>query len=359
MANENEFFKLLEEEEKKGDKKSKKGKKKNPNAEDADANITIGYKGSLSSSVDLCMPTGLVSLDLILAKDKQGVYGIPCGKQMEICGEESVGKSTWLYQVAVAWQKYWENGVVMFVETEGSLDWSRMASFGVDVSNVIHCQPNFIEGGYKAVRRALKVARDSGYRILVIWDSIGMANSKQAYEADDEGVTVSSNARAIANGIRNITTLVSKTGSTIIYVNHLIAKIGGMGWGPKTDTGGGRKIKLACSIRMKFARVGQYKSGDEDLGILVNITTIKNKLAIPRRTVEELCLDYVHGFNKDRSLLQACVASRLAKKKTGGLLTFKISGEKHSVKISGFEEWLKENKGMRKSLKAAVLSRGA
>jgi len=331
---------LLEEDSKKKTKKASATGKAYSVDEEV-IHVGTESENAIRSSVIECVPTGLADLDLIMAKDQKGVYGLPTGKQLEISGSESVGKSTLVYHLIRAWQNYFgEKALVHISETESSLDWHRMSAFGVNTEAVLWSQPEYIENGFGIWRKVLRWATDLGARPLLIWDSIGMASAKASMEADDsKSGGMIGEARAIARGLRKITGVNGKAGGTIIWVNHLMANPNAM-WGKKTTTPGGKKLRHACNVRLEMTRVGKAKDGEEDIGIITSIQTVKNKLYRPNLRVDELPLYYESGFDPSKALLLALLRKEIAKKLPKGIIKFSVKDKEYETRISAFDEFL-------------------
>ena len=220
------------------------------------------------------IPTGSISLDAAL-----GVGGYPKGRIIEIYGPESSGKTTLAIHAIAEAQK--QGGIAAFIDAEHAFDRFYAAKLGVDVDNLWISQP---DNGEQALGIADQLIRSAAIDILVV-DSVAALTPKKEIEGDMGDNVVGLQARLMSQALRKLTSTISKTNTTCIFINQLREKIGVMFGNPETTTGG-NALKFYSSVRLDIRRVTSIKDGDQVIGNQVRVKVVKNKVAPPFRKAE-------------------------------------------------------------------------
>lgn len=220
------------------------------------------------------IPTGSVALNAAL-----GVGGYPRGRIIEIYGPESSGKTTLAIHAIAEAQK--AGGIAAFIDAEHAFDRFYAAKLGVDIDNLWISQP---DNGEQALEIAEQLIRSSAIDIIVI-DSVAALTPKAEIEGEMGENKVGLQARLMSQALRKLTSAVSKTRTTCIFINQLREKIGVMFGNPETTTGG-NALKFYASVRLDIRRAQQIKDGDEILGNQTRVKVVKNKVAPPFRKAE-------------------------------------------------------------------------
>ncbi len=220
------------------------------------------------------IPTGSISLNVAL-----GVGGYPKGRIIEIYGPESSGKTTLAIHAIAEAQK--EGGIAAFIDAEHAFDRFYAAALGVDIDNLIISQP---DNGEQALEIADQLIRSAAVDIVVV-DSVAALTPKKEIEGDMGDNVVGLQARLMSQALRKLTSTISKTNTTCIFINQLREKIGVMFGNPETTTGG-NALKFYSSVRLDIRRVTAIKDGDNVIGNQVRVKIVKNKVAPPFRKAE-------------------------------------------------------------------------
>ena len=216
------------------------------------------------------IPTGSIGLNAAL-----GVGGYPRGRIIEIYGPESSGKTTLAIHAIAEAQK--AGGIAAFIDAEHAFDRFYAAKLGVDVDNLWISQPDNGEIADQLIRSA-------AIDILVV-DSVAALTPKKEIEGDMGDNVVGLQARLMSQALRKLTSTISKTNTTCIFINQLREKIGVMFGNPETTTGG-NALKFYSSVRLDIRRVTSIKDGDNVIGNQVRVKVVKNKVAPPFRKTE-------------------------------------------------------------------------
>ena len=220
------------------------------------------------------IPTGSISLNAAL-----GVGGYPKGRIIEIYGPESSGKTTLAIHAIAEAQK--AGGIAAFIDAEHAFDRFYAAKLGVDTDSLIISQP---DNGEQALEIADQLVRSAAVDIIVV-DSVAALTPKKEIEGEMGDNVVGLHARLMSQALRKMTSSVSKTNTTCIFINQLREKIGVMFGNPETTTGG-NALKFYASVRLDIRRVTSLKDGDEVIGNQVRVKVVKNKVAPPFRKAE-------------------------------------------------------------------------
>lgn len=220
------------------------------------------------------IPSGIIGLDYAL-----GVGGYPRGRIIEIYGPESSGKTT-LAILAIA-QAQKQGGIAAIIDAEHAFDRFYAEKLGVDVNNLWISQP---DNGEQALEIAEQLIRSSAIDIIVI-DSVAALTPKAEIEGAMGEKQMGLQARLMSQALRKLTSTISKTKTTCIFINQLRDKIGVM-WGSPETTTGGNALKFYSSVRLDIRRTSAIKQGEDVLGYMTKVKVVKNKVAPPFKKAE-------------------------------------------------------------------------
>ena len=273
------------------------------------------------------IPTGALSLDLAL-----GIGGIPRGRVIEVFGPEAGGKTTLSLHIAAQAQK--AGGTVAFIDAEHALDPVYAAAIGVNVDELLISQP---DNGEQALEIAEKLVR-SGALDLIIVDSVAALVPQAEIEGDMGDPHVGLQARLMSQALRKLTSLLSKTKTSIIFINQLRQKIGIMFGNPET-TPGGLALKFYSSVRLDVRKIENIKSGEHIIGTRVRVKVVKNKVAPPYRQAEFTML-HGEGISREACLISMGVESGIVEKSGSWFI---YNGEKLGQGAENARQYLKDN----------------
>jgi len=218
--------------------------------------------------------TGCLSLDLAL-----GVGGVPRGRIIEIYGPEMSGKTTLALTIIAQVQK--KGGVAAFVDAEHALDPEYAKKIGVKINDLLISQP---DTGEQALEIVETLVRSNGVDVIVV-DSVAALTPKAEIEGEMGDQHVALQARLMSQALRKLTGIVSKTKTSVIFINQTRYKIG-IAFGNPMTTPGGTALKFYASVRIEIKRAQQIKKGNETIGNRVKVKIVKNKVAPPFKTCE-------------------------------------------------------------------------
>ena len=213
--------------------------------------------------------TGSIALDIAL-----GIGGLPRGRVIEIYGPEASGKTTLALQVVAEIQK--QKGTAAFIDAEHALDVAYAKRIGVNTDDLLISQP---DSGEQALDITEILVRSAAVDIVVI-DSVAALVPRAEIEGEMGDAHMGLQARLMSQALRKLTATISKSMTTVIFINQIRQKIGIMFGNPETTTGG-NALKFYASVRLDIRRIASIKDGQEVVGNRTRVKFVKNKLAPP------------------------------------------------------------------------------
>lgn len=284
------------------------------------------------------IPSGSISLDLAL-----GINGYPRGRVVEIYGPESSGKTTLALHAIAEAQK--AGGIAAFIDAEHAFDRFYAEQLGVDIENLLISQP---DNGEQALEITDHLIRSGAIDIVVI-DSVAALTPRAEIEGEMGDSSMGLQARLMSKALRKLTANISRTNTTLVFINQLREKIGVMFGNPETTTGG-NALKFYSSVRLDIRRIGQIKDGDVVKGNHTRVKVVKNKVAPPFRKAE---FDII--FGKGISLTGEIIDLGVEKgiiKKSGSW--FSYGDTKLGQGREGVKQILDDNLELLEELKAKI-----
>ena len=288
------------------------------------------------------IPTGALTLDLAL-----GVGGLPRGRVIEIFGPEASGKTTLTLSVIREIQK--KKGVAAFIDAEHAFDSTYAKIIGVNLDELLISQP---DTGEQALEITETLVRSNAVDLIVI-DSVAALTPRAEIEGEMGDAHMGLQARLMSQALRKLTAAISKSRTTVIFINQIREKIGVMFGSPET-TPGGRALKFYCSVRLDLRRIATLKSGDNVIGNRVRARVVKNKIAPPFKEAEfEILHD--EGIAKSGSVLDAGINLGIVEK-SGTWLSFNAEklGQGRDAAIKTLKEQPKLQEGIEKEVRKKI-----
>ena len=283
--------------------------------------------------------SGSLGLDIAL-----GVGGYPKGRVIEIYGPESSGKTTLTLHAIAECQK--KGGIAAFIDAEHAFDRFYAENLGVDIENLIISQPDH---GEQALEIADNLIR-SGAIDMVIIDSVAALTPKSEIEGEMGDSKMGLHARLMSQALRKLTSSISKTNCTVIFINQLREKIGRMFGNPETTTGG-NALKFYASIRLDIRRSTQIKSSDGVvMGNKTRVKIVKNKVAPPFK-LAEFDIMYGEGISKVGEIIDLAVEAEIINKSGSW---FSYDGTKLGQGRDAVKSLLKDNPDLMETLETKL-----
>jgi len=284
------------------------------------------------------IPTGSISLDLAM-----GVGGVPRGRVIEIFGPESSGKTTLTLHIIAQVQKM--GGLAAFIDAEHALDPEYAGRIGVNLNDLLISQP---DTGEQALDIVETLVRSNSMDVIVI-DSVAALTPRAEIEGDMGDSHMGLQARLMSQALRKLTAIMSKSKTTVIFLNQIRLKIGIMFGNPETTTGG-NALKFYSSVRLDIRRKAQIKQGDKIIGNRTKVKVVKNKVAPPFR-IAEFDIMWNQGISYEGDLLDVGVELGVISKSGN---SYSFGEEKFGVGRETVKEFLKHNPKIAKSVDEAI-----
>jgi len=290
-------------------------------------------KGSImklggSEKVDVpAISTGSLSLDIAL-----GTFGVPRGRVVEIYGPESGGKTTLALHIVAEAQK--KNGIAAYIDAEHALDVGYAQKIGVNTDDLLISQP---DTGEQALEIAETLVRSGALDVLVV-DSVAALVPKAELEGDMGDAQMGLQARLMSQALRKLTGSISKSKTTVIFINQLRMKIGVFFGNPETTTGG-NALKFYSSQRLDIRKMTSIKNGQDVIGFRTKVKVVKNKMAPPFREAE-FDIIFGEGISKEGDVLDLAAENGIIEK-SGAWYSYK--GDRIGQGRDNSRIFLKEN----------------
>ena len=295
--------------------------------------------GTEDRPVDVpAISTGSLGLDIAL-----GVGGLPRGRVIEIFGPEASGKTTMTLHCIAEVQK--AGGVAAFIDAEHALDLTYAKKLGVKADDLLVSQP---DTGEQALEIAETLVR-SGAIDLIVVDSVAALTPRAEIEGEMGDAHMGLQARLMSQALRKLTAAISKSQTSLIFINQIRMKIGVMFGNPETTTGG-NALKFYSSVRLDIRRIESIKEGQDVIGSRVRVKVVKNKMAPPFRQAE-FDIMFAEGISKTGELVDLGVEKRVVDK-SGAWYSYK--GERIGQGRESVREFLKNNNGIAKEIEGKL-----
>ena len=284
------------------------------------------------------IPTGSLSLDMAL-----GVGGIPRGRVIEIYGPEAGGKTTLALHIVAEAQK--KSGLAAYVDAEHALDVAYARKIGVNTDDLLIAQP---DTGEQALEIAETLVRSGALDVLVV-DSVAALVPRAELEGDMGDAQMGLQARLMSQALRKLTGAISKSKTSVIFINQLRMKIGVFMGNPETTTGG-NALKFYSSMRIDIRRIGAIKHGEQVVGNHVRVKVVKNKVAPPFKETE-FDIIFGEGISREGDVLDLAVNDGIVER-TGTWYSYKgdrLGQGRENAKLA-----MKDNPDLMKKMEAEI-----
>jgi recombination protein RecA len=285
------------------------------------------------------IPSGSIALDMAL-----GIGGIPRGRVIEIYGPESSGKTTLALTIIANAQR--NGGNAVFIDAEHALDAAYAQKLGVDIANLHVAQP---DTGEEALEIADHLVRSGAVDVVVI-DSVAALVPRAEIEGEMGDSHVGLQARLMSQALRKLTGSISKSKTSVIFINQIRMQIGIMFGNPET-TAGGRALKFYASVRLDIRRIATLKEGDTAVGNRTKVKVVKNKVAAPFREAE-FDIIYNEGISREGELIDFALEKGVIQKSG---TWFSFGEERIGQGRENARMFLKEHKDIRLQLETKLL----
>ena len=282
--------------------------------------------------------SGSLGLDIAL-----GVGGFPRGRVIEIFGPESSGKTTLTLHAIAEAQK--AGGVAAFIDAEHALDLTYAKKLGVQTDDLLVSQP---DTGEQALEIAETLVRSGAIDVIVV-DSVAALVPRAEIEGEMGDSHMGLQARLMSQALRKLTAAISKSQTTLIFINQIRMKIGVMFGNPETTTGG-NALKFYSSVRLDIRRIESIKDGQDVTGSRVRVKVVKTKLAPPFKQAE-FDIMFAEGISKSGELVDIGVEKRVVEK-AGAWYSYK--GERLGQGREAVRDFLKTNPAIAKEIEGKV-----
>jgi len=285
------------------------------------------------------IPTGSLSLDIAL-----GVGGVPRGRVVEIFGPEASGKTTLALQIVAEGQK--AGGMAAFIDAEHALDLAYARKLGVNVDDLLISQP---DTGEQALEITEVLVRSGAMDAIVI-DSVAALVPRAEIEGEMGDAHMGLQARLMSQALRKLTASISKSKTTVIFINQIRMKLGVLFGNPETTTGG-NALKFYASVRLDIRRVNAIKDGQDVVGSRTKVKVVKNKLAPPFKEAE-FDIMYGQGISREGDLLDMAAGLNIIEK-SGAWYSYQ--GERMGQGRENVKAFLKEHSDIATVIERKVL----
>jgi recombination protein RecA len=289
------------------------------------------------------IPTGAIALDLAL-----GIGGIPRGRIVEIYGPESSGKTTLAQHIIAEAQKL--GGTAAYIDAEHAMDPAYAERCGVNLETLLISQP---DNGEQGLEIAETLVRSGAIDVIVV-DSVAALTPRAEIEGEMGDQHVGLQARLMSQALRKLAAAVSKSHTSLIFINQIRMKIGVMFGNPETTTGG-NALKFYASVRLEIRRIESIKQGTDVVGNRVRVKVVKNKVAPPFR-VAEFDIMFNEGISRIGNIVDIGTELGILRK-SGAFYSFgdqRLGQGRENVK-----EFLKGNLGMAEEIEGRIRTASA